>query len=217
MGSGEGRVLRRDAELNRERIVAAARAVFGERGLAAPLEDVARRAEVNIATLYRRFPEREALIEAVLTDRMHELARLAEEAMSAPDPWEGFRGFVERACAMQAADRGVTEGFTACFPDSPGMEEPRIRALDALDALIRRAQEQCCLRSEVTSGDIMLFLMANAGVLSSTRNAAPGAWQRLVALLLDSCRPDGGSSPLPPAPSAMELHNAMVATRPGRP
>ncbi|MFI2209441.1 TetR/AcrR family transcriptional regulator [Streptomyces sp. NPDC020141] len=217
MTSVEHRGLRKDAEFNRTRITSAARTVFAERGLGAPLEEIARQAEVNIATLYRRFPEREALIEAVLTDRMNELARLAEEASLAADPWDGFRGFVEHVCAMQAADRGVTEGFTACFPDSPGMEEPRSRAVAAVDALIRRAQEQGSLRPELTSGDVMLFLMANSGVLSSTRHAAPGAWQRLVALLLDSCRPARtAASPLPPAPGPEELHDAMVAARPHR-
>ncbi|NXY94155.1 TetR/AcrR family transcriptional regulator [Streptomyces sp. BR123] len=216
MGSEQSRRLRRDAEDNRQRIMAAARTVFAERGLSAPLEDVARKAEVNIATLYRRFPEREALIEAVLADRMTDLARLAEEAMHTPDPWEGFKGFVERICAMQAADRAVTEAFTACFPDSPAMEEPRSRAIEALDALIRRAQQQHRLRSEITSSDVILFLMANTGVLSSTRHAAPGAWQRLVSLLLDSCRPDGPTSPLPPVPGPEELHDAMLAARPRR-
>ncbi|MGW4032915.1 SbtR family transcriptional regulator [Streptomyces sp. NPDC004838] len=111
----------------------------------------------------------------------------------------------------------MTEGFTACFPESPGMEEPRARAVAAVDALIRRAQEQGSLRPELTSGDVMLFLMANAGVLSSTRHAAPGAWRRLVALLLDSCRPGPAAlSPLPPVPGPEELHDAMVAARPGR-
>ncbi|MER7330484.1 MULTISPECIES: helix-turn-helix domain-containing protein [unclassified Micromonospora] len=214
MRSGKG--LRRDAELNRGRVVAAARAVFGERGLEAPLEDVARRAEVNIATLYRHFPKRESLIEAVLTDRLNELADLAEQAVRAPDPGAAFRDFVERVCAMQAADRAVTEGFTACFPNSPGMEEPRSRALGALDALIRRAQQEGQLRSDVTGADVMLFLMANAGVLRSTRQSAPGAWRRLVARLLDACHPEGFASALPPVPTSEELHAAMVATRPGR-
>jgi len=216
MRSGNGRGLRRDAELNRGRVVTAARTVFGARGLSAPLEDVARLAEVNIATLYRHFPKRQSLIEAVLTDRLNELADLAEQAALAPDPGTAFRDFIERVCAMQAADRAVTEGFTACFPDSPGMEEPRSRALAALDTLIQRAQQQGRLRPDVTGADVMLFLMANAGVLRSTRQAAPGAWRRLLALLLDAYRPDGVASPLPPVPTAEELHDAMVAAWPSR-
>ncbi|MFE7131081.1 TetR/AcrR family transcriptional regulator [Streptomyces sp. NPDC057638] len=218
MTTGQGRGLRRDAEANRERVVAAARAVFAERGLEAPLEDIARRAGVNIATLYRRFPERESLIEAVLADRLADLADLADAALGRPDPWEGFRWFVERACAMQAADRGVTEAFTACFPGAPGMEEPRERALAALDTLIGRARERGRLRPGVTSGDVLLFLMANAGVLRATRDAAPGAWKRLVALLLDACRADGeeAGAPLPPALTPTELHDAMVSARPVR-
>ncbi|MFF3557632.1 TetR/AcrR family transcriptional regulator [Streptomyces tsukubensis] len=218
MTSGRGRGLRRDAEANRERLVAAAREVFAERGLGAPLDDIARRAGVNIATLYRRFPDRDSLVEAVLADRLDDLAELAEQALRRTDPWDGFQWFVERACAMQAADRGVTEAFTACFPGSPGMEEPRTRALTALDTLIGRACEQGRLRPGVTSGDVMLFLMANAGVLRATRDAAPGAWKRLVALLVEACRADGerGGAPLPPAVTPEELHDAMVSARPLR-
>src|SRR5450759_1492763 len=94
------RPLRVDAERNRGRIVEAAQAAFAERGLNVPLEDVAARAGVGIATLYRRFPTREDLIAACFERRLAEYARAADEALEAPEAWPGFCAYVARICAM---------------------------------------------------------------------------------------------------------------------
>src|SRR5450756_2928067 len=99
--------LRVDAARNRGRIVEAAQAAFAERGLDVPLEDVAGRAGVGIATLYRRFPTREDLIATCFERRVAEYARAADEALEAPEAWPGFCAYVERICAMQAADHGL--------------------------------------------------------------------------------------------------------------
>src|SRR5215472_12328655 len=96
-GCGAGsapRRLRADAARNRAAIVAAAREVFAEQGLEAPLEEIAMRAGVGIATLYRRFPGREQLIAAALVDKVTEYAEAAAEALAVTDPWEGFAGYV---------------------------------------------------------------------------------------------------------------------------
>ena len=106
------RPLRVDAERNRVRIVGAAQAAFAEHGLDVPLEDVAEDAGVGIATLYRRFPTRDDLIAACFERRLADYARLAEEALEAPDGWSGFCAYVEQVCAMQAADRGLKDVLT---------------------------------------------------------------------------------------------------------
>ncbi|WP_030908845.1 TetR/AcrR family transcriptional regulator [Streptosporangium amethystogenes] len=209
------RGLRRDAEINRERIMTAARVAFRERGLDVPLEEIARRAEVNIATLYRRFPDREALIEAILADHMAEFVEAAEAAELADDPWGAFAGLVERICGMQAADQGVTEALTTCFSGA-ALEAPRARAMAAVDRVIERARRAGTLRADFTGQDLMLIMMANAGVLGSTRCAAPQAWRRLIGLILDACRTDRLGPPLPPAPSTKDLHAAMSSARPQR-
>ena len=108
--------LRVDAERNRGRILDAAQAAFAERGLDVPLEDVAGRAGVGIATLYRRFPSRDDLIAACFERRLAEYASAAQEALEASDAWAGFCAYVERICAMQAADRGLKDVLTRTFP-----------------------------------------------------------------------------------------------------
>src|SRR5580692_7177997 len=87
-GAGE-RPLRRDAERNRQRILAAAAAVFTERGLDATLDEVARAAGVGVGTVYRRFPDKETLVSELFRDRIDALVTVAEEACAAADPWHG--------------------------------------------------------------------------------------------------------------------------------
>src|SRR5262249_12878918 len=88
------RRLRVDAERNRAAILAAAREVFAEQGLEAPLEEIAARAGVGIATLYRRFPTRAHLVAAALVEKVTQYAEAAEQALAVPDPWAGFTSFV---------------------------------------------------------------------------------------------------------------------------
>jgi AcrR family transcriptional regulator len=103
------RPLRADAERNREAILGAARQVFAEQGLEAPLEVIALRAGVGIATLYRRFPRRDQLVAAAFIDKVGQYAQAAEQGLAVSDPWAGFTAFVERICDLQAADRGLRE------------------------------------------------------------------------------------------------------------
>jgi AcrR family transcriptional regulator len=202
------RPLRVDAERNRGRIVEAAQAAFAAHGLAVPLETVADNAGVGIATLYRRFPTRDDLVAACFERRVEDYARAAEEALDAPDAWTGFCGYVERICAMQAADRGLTNVLTRTFPNARALEAHRTRGHAMVVRLIERAQAEGFLRRDVVPEDIVLLLMANAGVVEGAGEAAPDAWRRFVALMLDAFRADG-STPLPPAPTPRQLVRAM--------
>ncbi|MCW2875179.1 TetR/AcrR family transcriptional regulator [Actinacidiphila oryziradicis] len=206
------RTLRADAERNRSRLVEAAQAVFAESGLDAPLEDIAERAGVGIATLYRRFPSREELIAATYEAKMTEYAKAAEEALDAPDAWTGFTGCIERICAMQAENRGFTNAVTMGLPSSEEMKALKDRTKGAIDAVVHRAQEEGVLREDFVAEDITLLLLANAGVLRATRDAAPHAWRRLIAYLLESFQVQGDrSGPLPAPPTAIQMRRAMMA------
>src|SRR4051812_11232440 len=101
------RPLRRDAELNRQRILTAAADAFAEGGLAVTMDEIARRAGVGVGTVYRRFPDKELLIEALFEQRIDELVVLAEAARDEADPFAGLARFFESFVAIQAADRGL--------------------------------------------------------------------------------------------------------------
>jgi AcrR family transcriptional regulator len=209
MSEEPGRPLRVDAERNRGRIVEAAQAAFAEGGLQVPLEDVAERAGVGIATLYRRFPTREDLIAACFERRLDEYARAAEEALEAADGWTGFCAYVERVCGMQAADQGLKDVLTRTFPRAKALEASRARGFELFLRLIERAKAEGGLRPDFVPEDHALLLMGNAGVVQGTGSAAPDAWRRYVALMLDGLRSDR-ATPLPPPPSPRQMLRAML-------
>ena len=109
MSTDVERPLRRDAQRNRQRILAAARREFAERGLDVSMDDIARAAGVGVGTVYRRFPDKEQLIDALFEDRMAEMVELVERCLAIEDPWDGFVTFLAEMCGRQSADRGLKE------------------------------------------------------------------------------------------------------------
>ena len=204
----EPRELRVDAERRRTRIVAAACEAFGEQGLDVPMESIAKRAGVGVGTLYRRYPTRADLIAAAFEAKMVAYADAAREALADPDPWSGFCGYVERICAMQADDRGFTAVLTMTFPAAPGLEAARDRAFHDFSALVARAKQAGRLRADFVTEDMPVFLMANAGVLAGTTDAAPDAWRRLVGYLLQACAAPA-AEPLVDPPTPQQMYRAM--------
>jgi len=167
-----------------------------------------RRIVVGIATLYRRFPTREDLIPACFETRVAEYATAAEEALEAPDAWSGFCAYVERICAMQAADRGLKGVLTRTFPNAKTLERHRSRGYELSVQLIDRAKTEGSLRPDFAPEDLVLLLMANAGVVEAAGRDAPDAWRRFVGLMLEAFRADR-AGPLPPAPSPHQMIRAM--------
>jgi AcrR family transcriptional regulator len=203
------RPLRADAAHNRDIIVAVARDVFAEQGLEAPLEAIAARAGVGIATLYRRFPTREKLIGAALVDRVGEYADAARQALAVPDPWAGFAGCVERICELQADDRCLSDLLSMTLSADEQVEELRRTANDLLITVIDRAKAQGTLREDFVGEDLVLLLIATSAVMDVTRVDAPDAWRRFEALALDAfARP--GAPRLPKPPSTAQMTRAMV-------
>jgi AcrR family transcriptional regulator len=189
--------------------VQAARQVFAKQGLDAPMNEVARRAGVGIATLYRRFPTRADLITDVYAEKMSAYAVAIAEALADPDPWHGFCAFIERVCAMLAADQGFTEVLTLTFPTAEAFEEKRHEAYVGFTQLIARAKEVGRLRPDFSAEDLVLLLMANAGVIAATGEAAPGAWRHLIGYMTQAFAADH-AEPLPSAPSGESLYRAML-------
>ena len=205
------RPLRRDAQRNREAIVEAARQVFCDQGLEAPLEQIARHARVGIATLYRRFPNRAALLDAVLTVDLQAHIDAAEQALAIDDPWDGFAFYLEQSCRLQATDRGLNDVMGMRFPRATAVEAAKARLFELLGQVVDRAQESGQLRADLTLEDLAFLNWANTRILPAVRAAgAPDAWRRPLGLLLDGLRAER-AHPLPHPPlSPQQVHRAMV-------
>lgn len=205
-----GQRMRADARRNRGRILVAAREVFAEHGIDAPMAAVARRAGVGVATLYRRFPTRDALVRAAFAHQMQTCARALTEALADPDPWRGFQRLFETVCELQREERGFPAAFVAAFPDSTaGHAQARERTERDLTTLVRRAQAAGALRADFHPSDLIVALLSHCGLVTALPHDT-AASRRLVAYLLQSFRAEAAHRPLPP-PSALSLRDVPVA------
>ena len=190
------RPLRADARRNREKVLAAARAVFSEQGRDAQMDDVARRAGVGVGTVYRHFPTKEALIEALMVSAFETIAAAADAALEVEDPWEAFVGFVRRCAELQAADLALSQ----VLQDQPalmcGAVAGRQDLTDAAGELVRRAQDAGVLRSDLMVDDIPM-VMCGIGSATKKEHRCPDAWRRHLAIVLDGLRAPSASGPLP--------------------
>ena len=212
-----GRRLRRDAERNRERILAAAAEAFAEGGLAATMDEIARRAGVGVGTVYRRFPDKELLIEALFEQRIDDLVALAEAARDEPDAWDGVLRFFEGFVSLQAADRGLKEVLLTPDRGQERVARARARLAPVVDALLERAKADGALRPDVVGPDLGLIQFMLGAVADATREVEPELWRRFLGIALDGLRTRRDApSPLAPGPLDDEsLERAMGATRPG--
>jgi AcrR family transcriptional regulator len=202
--------LRADAARNREAIVQAARTVYAEQGLDAPLDDIARLAGTANATLYRRFPNgRCDLVAAVFADRMADHVAAVEAGLADPDPWGGFASYVRAVAAMQARDRGIADLVTMDVSSAPEIEALRSRAYEGVVRLVARAQDAGELRADFADQDVVLLLMAVAGLVERAHGIPEEAPARLVGLLLDGLRAGAATDAAPPPPSAADVREAM--------
>ncbi|MEV1330365.1 helix-turn-helix domain-containing protein [Micromonospora costi] len=180
--------LRSDALDNRERILDAARAVFAARGLDVPMREIARRAGVGPATLYRHFPTKQALAAEAFTEQIHACHAIAEEGLADPDPWHGFCHVIEKLCELQARNRGFITAFTTAFPHAIDLTAGRERALHSLAELARRAKDTGALRPDFVLDDLILVLVANSGLHVTPTNARIAASRRFAELAIRAFR-----------------------------
>jgi AcrR family transcriptional regulator len=211
-GAARPQALRADARDNRDRILEAARDAFAALGLEVTMREIARRAGVGVATLYRRFPTKESLVTEVFAEQVAACVAAVDDALADPDPWRGFCMVVQKACTMQALDRGFTAAFLSALPQTADFGRERDHNARGFAELTRRARESGQLRADFAHDDLRLLIMANGGIAADSPDAALAASRRLVALLLQSLRahPADPPDPLPPGPH----HEANSAAAP---
>jgi AcrR family transcriptional regulator len=207
---GAARGLRSDARRNRDALLRAARAAFAAYGLDAALEQVARDAGVAIGTLYRHFPTRIDLVQAVFIDRLEELLAAAERAAGMDDAWAGFCLYVETRCELQASDRGFDDLAGIRLPSSACIDAIQDRILQLGVTVVERAQRQGALRTDITPEDLAFVTWSQGRIAEATRGIAPNAWRRHLHLVLDAFRADRASPLAEPPLTRDELYQAMV-------
>jgi AcrR family transcriptional regulator len=190
------RPLRRDAERNRQLILATARALFAERGLAASLEDVARSAGVGVGTLYRHFPNREALIDALFADVVDTIVRIVDEALAMPRGWDGLQHFMISLLELQARDKGLRDVMLAQRAHDPADDILRAKIKPPLERLVQRAKDQGDLRADMVAADVSVLEVAAVGATEFVAAAGPEAWRRYMTIVFDGmrARPEGGNT-----------------------
>jgi AcrR family transcriptional regulator len=193
--------LRADAARNRLRILAAASDVFAERGLDASTAEIARRAGVGEATLFRRFPSKDDLIVAILAEHMDGVIAVAEECLSEPDPWRAVERFFEEMVQMQVGDRGALDAVKDECMVSPALMGRRKRVMELMSRILRRAQDAGVVRDDLTAPDLGLLTAAASSIGGlAFPGLRPDLWRRYLGVILDGMRPDGATRLRPGPP-----------------
>jgi AcrR family transcriptional regulator len=175
---------RADARRNREKLISAARAAFTEAGASASLEDVARRADVGIGTLYRHFPTRKDLLEAVYVDEVDEICRSAADLAHLP-PWDALVAWLHRFVGFAATKRAISEELVAYIdPDAEFFGTCGGAVYDAGQVLLERAQRTGAVRPDTDFRDVGKLV----GGIAVIRNPEPGQVERILDVALDGLR-----------------------------
>ena len=207
--------LRADAVRNRERTLEAAAEVFAEQGLEATLNDVAHRAGLGVGTVYRRFPNKEALIEALFENKVGEAAAFATEAIGHPTAWDGWVTFLERLLQAQARNKGLRDVLLHGPQGEALAASFRSRMTPLVDELIGRCQAEGSLRPDFVSDDVPMLIAMIGAVADYTRETHPQLWRRYLMLFIDGMATSRlSASPLGDAPNARMVAQVVRRRRP---
>jgi AcrR family transcriptional regulator len=208
------RPLRRDAERNRQRILAAAAEVFAQRGLQVSLDEVARHAGVGVGTVYRRFADKEDLIQALFTKRIDDLAVLAEAALAEPDPWQALVCYLERMAEAMAGDAGLRQLMLFSPYAGERIAYARQKFSPFGQALIRKAQATGQARADLETTDFPFMILMLSTAADYAQDVRPGIWRRYLTLLIDGLSASrDGTTPLPAPPLLAEEMQTIMNRR----
>ncbi|MDQ3767494.1 MAG: TetR/AcrR family transcriptional regulator [Actinomycetota bacterium] len=205
-------LLRRDAERNRRRILAAARGLIAERGLGVGYEEIAREADVGVGTVYRRFPTRDGLFHELFHDRVDAVVRILEEALAVEDPWEGLCQFMRRDFELQSSDRGLREFMLGRADGAELKQRSRDRIQPLVAELVERARTAGRLREGVGQGDIEIILAMIGGLMDASVHVEPNLWRRYLAMVLGGIERGGEQDEIPgKSPDRPEIERILAA------
>jgi AcrR family transcriptional regulator len=201
------RPLRADAVRNRALIVDAARRLFAERGLDVTLHDVAEAAGVGVGTVYRRFPDKDALLGGLVSAKYEALVEIAEKASTEATGRAGLRQYLMNTMELRASDRSLSTAVMRAAPQTEEAMGLRARLGEVMAALVARAEAEGAVREGFSPDDVPAVTSMIGSIADRTRGELPDAWRRYAELLVDAVCPPLGDLPpmsgeplLPPAP-----------------
>jgi AcrR family transcriptional regulator len=204
---------RKDAARNRQRILDAAKELFAERGLSVTLHDIAARAGVGVGTIYRHFPDKKPLIDAIFEEHLAEMTALFEQALADPDPWRSIVWVHEQTLENQARNRGLKELLLGTTPEAPDRARQFRAQLHPLAAqLIERGQAAGVVRADAETQDFGLLQTMVGAVMDAAAEVDPNLWRRYFTIALQGLRPEGApltSLLVPPLPPE-KMENLLV-------
>ena len=200
------KMLRSDARRNLELILQAAGEAFAEGGLEVGVADIARRAGVGTATIFRRFPTKDDLVAAVFDARLQEITEIARETAELEPGMDALRSFFERAVEFQIRDRGFMENVgKRAFADDPRFAAATEQIFASLDRIVAGAKEAGELRDDVQTADLPVLMHAVCSGATFTETLGDDVWRRYLDIMLDGLRPASASKLSCAAPTLADL------------
>ncbi len=198
---------RSDARRNRERILQAANDIFGRLGVDAQMTDVANAARVGVATVYRNFDTKEALVNALLEARFARTLEVAREAARQQDAWEGLVSYIKWGTSLQSENRALSQFIAGHIKGSPDLRQQRMALYEILDALTQRAKDEGYLRRDVQLSDLRVMMLAIA--LAHGSGYPERLARRLTSIMIDGLRAPGHETLEGPPFTTDELERAL--------
>lgn len=207
--------LRKDAQENRERLLAAASELFAERGLGVTLNDIAHHAGVGVGTAYRRFKNKEEIIDALFEDRLKGVEQAARRALAEPNAWDGLVMYLGDALHLRYGDRGLNQIMNDRALGDARVAEIRDRIAPILIELIDHAKADGTIRSDFDQSDLIFLQLGLSAIMDQTRDVSPDLYRRYLAMMLDGIRTDRQEfTTLPVSALGVEqTHLAMTRNR----
>jgi AcrR family transcriptional regulator len=200
------KTLRSDARRNLELILQAAGEAFAEHGLEVGVADIARRAGVGTATIFRRFPTKDDLVAAVFEARLQEIGGIARSAVEQEPGMPALRSFLEQAIEFQIRDRGFLENVgKRAFADDPRFTATMDEIFATLDRMVAAAKEVGELRDDVQTPDLLVLLQSVCSGAMLAAGADERLYRRYLDIILDGLRPEHASELSCPAPTLEQI------------
>jgi AcrR family transcriptional regulator len=178
---------RSDARRNREKVLSAARARFAEHGLDAQIDEIAADAGVGVGTVYRHFPNKLDLLEALAEERFEGLADAARRALEVGDPWDAFAGFMTYSARVMAEDRALSEAMDQ-HADVCGAASERVGLLELVGELVERAQRAGQLRGDLVAWDVPSLVCGIGRAVRAREGMPVMSWERYLEIILAGVR-----------------------------